>query len=321
MELSVECLQAQKDIQDIENNLSNPTSILHRTLLGKGEVLRLLATSYEILFNNGLSKVPVNGIASHILKRVSEINTNLSKSWIYESLPAKYKTHRLNNIAGYEYTQSVKRTESSSIDSDYESQNFSEIDFYNTQIILCKKLISHLKTHEYITKIGDNGLTVLNLEEYDSDLVIRTTSQDFVLSVFDNRKTVTLNTIHLLLQAFFDMSNKYAAGLYVSKLKEFGIQKKKQAITQSKKLFTPKQLRKILKGETKEIHQSFEIVTSQEAYENGFYGKINCSECGSWRVKLQEIYNYTTDSFSNPLLHCFSCLEDTRLPKVMLPLT
>ncbi len=321
MEIPSECIQAQKDIDEIEQGFSNPNSIYHKTILNKGELLRLLASSYELLSINNVIDVPVNHIANHIMKRVTELNTNLSKAWIYDSLPTKYKSHRFNPNIVSEETESSKRTDNSSLYVNYEEQNSSEIFFYETQIQMCKKILTHLKTEPYIQKADENNITILDIQEYESDLVVRTAAQTLVNDTFDNRKTVPLNTIHLLLESFYSASNKYAAGLYISKLKEYGIQKKDQSINVLQKLFTPKQLGKILKGETREIHQSFQILTEEDAYENGFYGKAKCPECGDWRVRLEPKYNWTTDTFSDPRLRCYACLEYSDAPKVKLPLS
>ena len=187
---------------------------------------------------------------------------------------------------------------------------------------LCKKIISHLKKDSYILKTDSDGITALmDLGEYESNLVIRKASQKFVSDAFDNRKTVPINTIHILLEAYFHHTNSYAAGVYIGKLKEFGIQKKDASIKILQKLFTPKQLGKILKGETKEIHDSMDILNKTDAYENGFYGKAPCGECGNWRVKLSQSYNWKTKKFDDPSLHCFKCLKDTTPPKVTLPPT
>jgi len=319
LDIPPECEQAQKDILEIESGLSKPESVFHRTLLNKGELLRLLAASYEVLSTNNLTEIPVNGIANHIMKRITQLNTNLSKAWVYDSLPSKYKSHRAN--ISTEIDESSKWTENSSLYTDYEKENVSEIEFYKKQIELCKKIISHLKTEPYLLKTDYTNSLILDFHEYESDLVIRNAAQDFVFDTFDNRKSVPLNTIHLLIQAYFDTSNKYAAGVYISKLKEYGIQKKDNSIQTMQKLFTPKQLGKILKGETKQVHQSFEIITEADAWNNGFYGKTNCPECGDKRIRLEQKYDYTTDSFSDPMLHCYACLKDSEPPKIKMPMS
>ena len=319
--ISPECIQAQKDIDEIEQGFSNTNSILSKTILNKGELLRLLAASYEMLSIHKVIDIPVNHIANHIMKRITELNSDLSSTRVYDSLPSKYKYHKINPKTVEDKYNSQDGNDNSDIYVNYERDNLPEINYYYTQIELCKNIISHLKTQVYVLKTDSNGSSILDLQEYQSDMVIRNTAQTFVADTFDNRKTVPLNTLHLVLQAFFEYSNNYAAGMYISKIKEYGIQKKDKSIIMLKKLFTSKQLVKILRGETKDVHQSFEILTEEDAYENGFYGKEKCSECGDRRVRLEERYDWRTGSFGGPKLYCYACLKTTIAPRVKLPLS
>lgn len=319
--IPTQCVQAQKDIDEIEKGLANPESVFYKTLMNKGQLIRLLAASYEMLSVNNIIDVPVNKIANHIVHKVEALNSDLSTTNIYHALPQKYKYHQINPKSEEDEFNSQHGNENSSLNTNYEEQNSSEINYYTTQIELCKKILLHLKSEPYVEKTDSDGAPLLDLLEYDSDMVIRRAAQQFVLQTFDNRKTVPTNTIHLLLQAYMQTSNKYAAGVYISKLKQFGIQKKDNSIQIQQKLFTPKQLGKILKGETKDVHQSFIILNTDEAYENGFYGKCNCSECGSWRIRLESRYNYQTDTFEDPKLHCYECLQTTKPPLVKFPLS
>jgi hypothetical protein len=319
--VSLECIQAQKDIQEIEQGFSNTNSIFSKTILNKGELLRLLAASYEVLSINKVINISVDHIASHIMKRITELNSELSSTRVYDSLPSKYKYHVVNPVTEEDKYNSQDGNGNSDIYTNYERDNTPEINYYNTQIQLCKNIILHLKTEPYILKTDPNGSPVFDLQEYESDMVIRNAAQSFVSDTFDNRKTVPLNTIHFLLQAFFNYNNDYAAGVYISKIKEYGIQKKDKSIVMLKKLFTSKQLVKILRGQTKEVHQSFEILTEDDAYENGFYGKAKCGECGNRRVRLEEKYDWKTGSFGERKLYCYACLKITTPPKVKLPLS
>ena len=321
IDISVECKKAQEIISDIEKGFTNSDSIIQKAFMQKGDVVRLLASSYETLVINGIIEIEIENIATYLMKRLKSLNADITKVWIYEALPAKYKSHSLHYTSEEDtYHQSTEFTVNSSLYTNYEEQNKSELDYWQDQIILCKKIISHLKTESYIEKTDEKGIPLLDLLEYESDLIIRKTAQNFVSETFDNRKTVSVNTIHILLEAFSLASNKYAAGMYVSKLKEFGIQKKHQSLNILQKLFTAKQLGKILKGETKEVHQSFQIITEEDAYENGFYGKAKCQECGDYRVKLVEKYDYAAGKFRPPILHCFACLKATPPPRVKLPM-
>lgn len=310
--------QAKQTIKQIETDFQDPNSITRKIFLNKGQILRLYASSFEILSQEGIIDLQINEIANHIYKRTKELDEKISKTWIYDELPTKYKSHRANSIITSEgdRPESGKRTEDDSYISP-EEENKPEIEFYIHQIDLCKKILSHLKSESYLLKKqGENYSLDKN---YREELIIRTAAQKLVEEAFDNRKSVPVSTISLLLDVFIEVNNKYAANVYISKLKEYGSRNKDNAMKTMTTLFSSKQFTKILKGHVKELHQSMEINTQQEAYDNGFYGKTNCSECGSWRVILEQ--KYIAGKFEDPKLSCFSCNQTTDAPKVKLPLS
>jgi len=155
-------------------------------------------------------------------------------------------------------------------------------------------------------------------KEYHEELIIRKASQKLVDEAFDNRKAVPISSMSLLLDAFFTVNNKYAANVFISKLKQYGAQKKDKAM-KSFNLFSSKQLTKILKGHVRELHQCFEINTQKDAEDNGFYWKIPCPECGNWRIILESRYNHVTGTFAPPTLNCFACGKESKPPPVKLP--
>lgn len=310
---------AKQTISEIENGLSNPESIFHRTILNKGELLRLLAASYETLCVNKVMDLQVNHIANHIMKKVKELNSELSSTRIYDSLPAKYKYHTHNPIIEEEDTNSNSQhgNENASYILTPKEENKPEIDFWRDQIKLCKKIITHLESNSFLQKKeSDNYLLE---KEYSQELIMRKAAQKFLDDAYDDRKTVPINTIHILIDTFIHANNNYAASVYISKLKEYGSQKKQKSFKAIDSTFSSKQLTKILKGHVRELHISQEILTQDDAYDNGFYGKSNCSECGAWRVILQQ--DYRDGQFGKPVLSCFVCGKETEPPKVKLHLS
>jgi len=317
LQVSNEIDQAMLTIEQIESDLQNPDSITRKTFLSKGQIIRLYASAFEILSINGKIDVPVNQIANHIMKRTQQLGESISKAWIYDELPTKYKSHRIVDNIENKNIQSIKWTESPSYITP-EEENKPEIEFWINQIILCKKVLSHLKSESYLLKKQSD--TYCLDKEYHEELIIRKAAQKLVEEAFDNRKTVPISTISLLLDAFITVNNKYAANVYISKLKEYGSQNKDKAM-KSFNLFSSKQLTKILKGHVRELHQSFEINTQKEAWENGFYGRCACPECGNWRIILESRYNPNTGTFAEPLLNCFACGKQSTPLKVKLPLS
>ena len=72
-------------------------------------------------------------------------------------------------------------------------------------------------------------------------------SLENVEEYWDDRKTVLVNMMFLLLKAFQLANNKFVGGLYVESFKKFGTQKKKEDLKIALNLFNPKQIVKILK--------------------------------------------------------------------------
>lgn len=301
---------AQSAINEIELSLTDPNHILHRMFAEKRDIVRYLAECYEILVINEKLEIQTNQIANYLLKRVTKIDAAIGKSWVYDSLPAKYKFNRLTK----QEFESSERTDNGSLNTppDYEKENNNEIKFVEAQIALYKARISKLKTTHYLSK--------LDPEIYREHFIIRQAAHDMLSTVLDDRKTIPINTIHLLLMAY-DMANlKHAAGEYISLLKKFGAEKKEQGL-KTLKLFSSKQMGKILKGHVRELHQSMEIETQTDAYENGYYGKVPCPECGSWRINKEIHQNTSSPEEYFLILYCYKCGSTSDPPPVKLPLS
>lgn len=314
---TIDITKAQKDIFEIESGIKNSNSLINKIFTSKRDTVRYLAECYEVLVVANKITLKKNGIANFLMKRFQELDVKIGTSWVYDSLPAKYKSHKLNEITEL----STKRNENSSLDSNYDSntnknyveENKLEINFLTLFINLLKQRRAALKNEAFYSK--------LEPEKYMEHYIIKSTALSMAENAWNNRKTVPVNTIHLLLQVFDTYNLKYAAGQYISELKKFGSEKKEHAIDILHTTFSDKQLRKILKGQTRELHMSMEIRTQDEAYENGFFGKTQCVECGSWRLILNSEYNLDKHSYGKAVLYCFACGNTDSVPFVKLPLS
>lgn len=306
----INIIEAQKAIEEIELGLKNNDSLINKMFVSKRDTVRYLAECYEVLANSNTIELEKSNIANFLMKRLQTLNVNIGTSWVYESLPWKYKLHK--QIKTNE-TDSGEWNQNSSQEVDYETENKLEISFLTEYIKLLKDRKIALKNERFFSK--------LEPEEYNEHYLIKMNALAMAENAWNNRKTVPLNTIHLLLQAFDTFNLKYAAGHYISLLKKFGSEKKDHAIKQLETTFSDKQLRKILKGQTRELHMSMEIHTQEEAYENGFYGKKQCGECSSWRIILTSQYEPATQHFSKLTTLCFACGNIDVPPTVQLPLS
>lgn len=301
---------AELSIENIEKDISTNSTIIHHMFTKKKDAVRFLADCYEVLIFHKKIDLKVPQIAHYLVKKLTKLNKDIYPTYIYDSLPSKFKSHR----ESLEYSEIPSNNSSlNTTIINYEQENQSEISYVEDQISILKLRLTKLKTSQYVS--------LLEPEIYREQYIIRRAAQKFLSDALDDRKTVPINTIHLLLLAYDTYNLKHAAGEYISLLKKFGAQKKDEGITNLKKIFSTKQMGKILRGQTRELHQSLEIITQEDAYANGFYGKKSCDECSSWRIILESSYDFTTQTFTNQKLNCFACGAITIPPTVKLPLT
>ena len=86
----------------------------------------------------------------------------------------------------------------------------------------------------------------------------------------------------------------------------------KKSITRLDNLLSTKQVGKIMRGFTKELHGRYDPKNKQEAQLTGFWGD-QCI-CESWRVTYESIYDETTKTLSRKL-KCHKCNE-TWMPQL-----
>ena len=298
---------AESAINEIETGLQNKDTIIHHMFTEKRDVVRYLAECYEVLITNEKMDLEVKQIANYLVKKLAKFESNIYSTYIYDSLPAKYKSHRINPLL----SDNPSNNRDINTTPDYEKENINEINFIEANISLLKLRANKLKTSHYTS--------LLEPETYREQFIIRNAALKMLADTLDDRKTIPLNTIHLLLAAYDTANLKHAAGEYISLLKKFGAEKKEKALS-TLKVFSSKQMGKILRGHVRELHQSMEILTQEDAYENGFYGKCGCPECGSWRVNLESQYDHNT-GFADPTLYCYKCGKFSPPPMVKLPIS
>ena len=172
---------AQSSINQIEKSLEDPSHHIHQMLSQKRDVVRYLAECYEVLIENHKIDIPTNEIAKYLMKRLESIHADITKVWIYESLPAKYKKHSFNQP-----NELTEFTKSSSLNTpDYQAENRIEIDYVESEIALLKQRMIKLKTSHYMNK--------LEPEMYREEYIIRNAAQKLMIDAMDDRKTVPVH--------------------------------------------------------------------------------------------------------------------------------
>ena len=173
-----------------------------------------------------------------------------------------------------EYIDSENPNENSSLNINYEQENESMIEFMEDHIDTTKAIISKLKTTPFVSK--------LDKKQLQEDLKCMYFADKSVMDCFDDRKSLPVAAQHIALRVYAEEPAKYAANVYVQKIKKFGGFKQKEAMDN---LMSFKQFRKLLTGKVKELRDRYIPKSKDEAMERGYYG-MRCSDmqCKSWRV-------------------------------------
>ena len=78
---------------------------LNRMFASKRDTVRYLAECYEILVDAEEMELQKTQIARYLYKRLDTLNAEITKVWVYDSLPSKYKSHTENPKELSEFTK------------------------------------------------------------------------------------------------------------------------------------------------------------------------------------------------------------------------
>jgi len=282
-----EIIKIKQEIYSLENSLNN-SGVLSVFTETKKSAIVILAEKYERLYDLGASDIPTNQIANYLVKKFEKLKIQIHFSTIYDNLPSKYKTHQPN--PSYEVDSEIPN-ENSSLLVNYEEENAPLIQVIEEFEDTLKKIKSKLKTIPFLKKKDSSGNYYLDQQEIKADIKDLRFANKAVNQIFDDRVTMPVHLQHLALRIFLEESSKYAANVYVSKIKEFGSFKKKENIENLKNLMSFKQFRKLLTGKVKELQDLYIPKNKDEAQEKGCYG-MQCKnmQCKSWRVYYEPKY-------------------------------
>jgi len=239
-------------------------------------------------------------ISNTIRIKLISLNHQNKLSWMYDSLPGKYKQHKYNPAWG-------EPTNNSSPNINYELENKLTIDRITEHITVFEAIREKLKTTEFLSKRNKKGRLLLNPNRVKSDYTILQAADKFAKDVFDDRKDVSIHTQHYLITMVMRYNLGHATGAYLGFIKDFRAKARKKSIDILDDLLSTKQVRKIMRGLTKELHARYDPKNKQEAQLTGFYGD-QCSNCESWRVDFDYVYSEETDT-TEKLCTCHGCNE------------
>lgn len=299
LESENEIKEIKKEIDAIENGISSGlvTKLFSET---KKSTLLYLAEKYERLYELKASEIPTNQIANYLVKKFDNMNIKISTSNLYEALPSKYKTHKPNPVID----DSVERNENSSF-INYEEENELFLELIEEIENTWKNIKTKLKTSQFLKKKDDEGNYLLDQKQIHEDIKLIRASNQFVNEMFDDRVTMAISTQYMAVRIFGEEASKYAASVYVSRLKELGNAKIKEARDNLTRLMSFKQFRKLLTGHVKNLIPLYIPKNKGEAILKGYYG-VQCKnmQCKSWRVFFEDVLE---DGVMKKLCKCYEC--------------
>lgn len=298
----------QKILDDFEDLLKSKNKLIEMlaTSSQKTHTVIVLADAMEHLYTYGKSDIPTDEIANFLVKKLDGF---VHPSTVWDNLPSRFKSHKNNPDNEERNSELGNPSENSSLNIDPEKENAAWIITINNQI----EFLSSFRTKLY----NSNFVSVLDNEEKKTfaetlhrvNTIIRIANK-----IFDDRQSVPVEFQHLLAAAFIESTDNFAAGIYISKVKDFGANRSKESREKIKKLaeagqkvekrpdtLTPKQAIKIELGLVRKVAELFDPKSRNEALFLGYYG-VQCPnpECRSWRVKTE---------LNGPKIgcHCFAC--------------
>jgi hypothetical protein len=245
---------------------------------------------------------------------VQELKDYVHFTTVYAALGSKFKSHTANpNSEEKELNALGNPNESSSLNIEAEKENEAWITAINNQIDFLRSFRNKLSNSHFMSLLPDDikkqcKETLQNIE----------TITNISNAIGDDRQSTPLEMQHLLASAFIIETNNFAAGIYISLIKDFGANRSKKARENLKKLadagekiikdpdtMTSKQAMKIILGHISKVAELYDPKNRNEALLCGYHG-TQCSNtaCRSWRTYLD---------FDGPELscRCYACYKTT----------
>ena len=296
------------EIEAIERGLVKSKTLMSWMGVTKREGYNDIAELYEQKFQRHTELgIQTNQIANYMVKRFTELGIKFSSTTLYEGLAQRYKLHTDN--LDEDENDSRDGNETSSLNTEEENKTY--IDIVDSQIELLKSFKMKLLHSHFLSKFEER--------ELDESFCNMKATISITNDLLDDRQSVPLQLQHLLIQANIAQMNNFTGGLYVSKVKEWGANRYKEAkekfkklanigkdITKKKETMTAKQLNKIIERRVRKVLDVLNPKNRDEAISIGMYG-IKCpnTECGSYRV--ERTIDNKTFKMKN---HCYACDND-----------
>jgi len=249
-------LQIDAKLDSIETDLQNPAHYINDFLSQSSPKKSFYVTWAKLLEDKyTITNQPdeISSIAYTMRKKLISLNKQSQIIWMYESLPFKYKLHKLNPADEY-----GEHTENSSPNINYELENKPYIDMLENTIQALNIIKKKLETTEFLTKKDKYNNYLLDPKRIQTDITILNAANDLLLDVWDNRKAVSIYTQHFLISMVLRFNTGHATGAYLGFIKDFGARAMKKSTTILDNLLSSKQVGKIMRGLTKDLHKRYD---------------------------------------------------------------
>lgn len=298
----------EKIIQDFDVLLNDKNELIKKlaTSAGKTHVVIELADAFEHLYGYGKSNIATNEIANFLVKKLEGY---VHPSTVWDNLPSRFKSHKNNPNLEERDAGLGNPSGISSLNIVPEKENAAWIIAITNQIDFLRSFRTKLTNSHFVSLLPNQDKKNLGETLHRINTIIRISNK-----VFDDRQSVPIEFQHLLAASFIENTDNFAAGIYITKVKDFGANRSKDAREKLRKLaetgvaatkaddtLTPKQAMKIELGRIRKVAEIYEPKNRNEALLLGYYG-TQCPnpECTSWRIE-------TELNGSKLECHCFAC--------------
>lgn len=221
-------LWLKEQIKEPDNYLRN----LYSTPAPKKDVIVLWAENLErqheleIQLKQNQSLEAVGQISSYIKKELRHLGVHQSTlAYVHEVLGYKYKNVKYNTAENDDDEgEDNLRLDSSNEIADYDQENESLIQTINQQIEFLKNLRTKARSSHILSVLNDKQ----RLQYEETNFRVQAT-QLLADQLIDDRQSVPMNAQLKLIMAVVAQTNNFAAGMYVSQIKQFGANKMQEA--------------------------------------------------------------------------------------------
>lgn len=228
----------EQELEELENkevllkeDLKKPDTLLREAYFSDSPKKNLIVKwaenleerhDLEIELHRSLTVKTVGGISSYIKSELKKMGVPSSTlSYVHESLGHKYKYEKYDSSEKDESEgDAEQRLNSSNLIANYSKENTSLLETIHQQIEFLKNFRNKAKSSRILS-----ALSPAELLQYEETNLRIQASQLFAGQIIDDRQSVPILAQLKLVMAIVASTNNFAAGQYVSQVKQYGANK------------------------------------------------------------------------------------------------